>query len=80
MPLDPRAPAVDAAALEAVAAYVTTHRARLLDELLDLLRIPSISTDPSGATTWRARPTPSPPPSGGPGSTRRCTRRRAIPW
>ncbi|MDA0699674.1 MAG: dipeptidase [bacterium] len=40
--------AVDAGrALEAVAGYVRTHESRLLGELIELLRIPSISTDPT---------------------------------
>jgi len=40
------APGVDAAAVAAVAAHVEAQRDRLLAELLDLLRIPSVSTDP----------------------------------
>jgi acetylornithine deacetylase/succinyl-diaminopimelate desuccinylase-like protein len=44
---DPRHPRVlDAGSVAAVDAYVHEHRDRLLAELFDLLRIPSVSTDP----------------------------------
>jgi acetylornithine deacetylase/succinyl-diaminopimelate desuccinylase-like protein len=39
-------PVLDAGSVAAVDAYVTAHQDRLLAELLDLLRIPSVSTDP----------------------------------
>lgn len=45
----------DPAAAEAdVAAYVTRHRERLLDELFAFLRLPSVSTDPERAADVRA--------------------------
>jgi amidohydrolase len=48
-------PAHDLAAADAaVAAYVDAHRERLLAELCDFLRLPSVSTDPARAGDVRA--------------------------
>jgi acetylornithine deacetylase/succinyl-diaminopimelate desuccinylase-like protein len=53
MPPSRHAPALPAGSVAAVDAYVTSHQDRLLAELLELLRIPSVSTDPDRGSDVR---------------------------